>query len=72
MQRLFAIIAFIVTLCVMSSPANAATAFLLNCNMQTSVTGQAIWVGQYSYAGRTFSQAFSFQAGYCPATIEIQ
>lgn len=46
-----------------------ALAYLVSCNSTTSVTGQFMYVGVYSYAGRQFTQGFR---SYCPQSIEIQ
>lgn len=50
-------------------PAHAATAWLLDCSMQTSITGQMVYVGTYTVPGwGTTTKAFR---NYCPPTIEV-
>ncbi len=50
---------------------SAATAFLVNFTVSTSVTGQAIYVCVYQYGGTTFERYFPMSAGMCPMSIEI-
>jgi hypothetical protein len=48
--------------------ASAATAFLVSCRGESSVTGRFIYVGTYQYSGRYFEQAFT---SWCPPSIEV-
>ena len=49
-------------------PAHAATAFLLNCEGTTSVTGRFVYVGTYQYGSTVFQRTF---VQWCPATVEV-
>ncbi|MEN9543338.1 MAG: hypothetical protein RLZZ598_171 [Pseudomonadota bacterium] len=55
-------------LSIAASPANAATAYLLNCNTGTSVTGRFIYIGTYEYLGQTFNRTFNH---WCPFQVEV-
>jgi hypothetical protein len=49
-------------------PAHAATAFLVNCQTATSVTGRFMYVGTYNYGGQQFTRSFG---SYCPQSVEV-
>jgi hypothetical protein len=51
-----------------STASEAATAFLVRCDIGMSVTGRTIYIGTYQYAGRYFKVSFDH---YCPPTIEV-
>ena len=51
-----------------STNVSAATAYLVNCQTGTSVTGRFIYTGTYQYAGQYFTQSFS---SYCPMSVQV-
>lgn len=64
-------VAIALLLAAMSAPAGAATAFMVDCRIGTSVTGQSILIGTYNYAGQTFQRTFPSGAGWCPMSVEV-
>jgi hypothetical protein len=51
-----------------ASQAHAATAYLVNCNTGTSVTGHFVYIGTYQYNGQYFTQTFT---SYCPSSVQV-
>ena len=70
MQRFTALLATLVAaLSITFAPAaQAATAYLLRCDMGMSVTGRTVYTGLYNYAGTQFTRTF---ASYCPYSVEV-
>jgi hypothetical protein len=55
-----------------ATQAHAATAFLVSCNAQSTVTGSLQWVGVYEYAGQQFTLSFPMSAPSCPVSIQVR
>lgn len=58
----------VIILSQIAEDAKAATAFLVECNAATSVTGRFVWVGVYDYAGQLFQRTFS---SHCPPSVSV-
>lgn len=70
MKRSLATLATALALASIATPAFALRAFLVDCQLQTSVTGRTVWVGTYDVNGQLFERVFSGVA-YCPQQLEV-